>query len=163
SHWLFLIGGGIVVTLASLLGLLNRGLLAWATTGVMAVVWMGFGVQDFYPGIATMRSKVSPVVDLCRSEIDRSTPVVCFSLAHEADSLVFHLGTRHVSSYDADQIEETLQALNQAPEIIVVANENSVEFLRSNLPGDLTLSELGHYEHIFVGVCSPDSRLAARQ
>jgi 4-amino-4-deoxy-L-arabinose transferase-like glycosyltransferase len=162
SHWLFLIGGGIVVALASLLGLLRRGLLSWATTGMMAVVSMGFAMQDFYPGIATMRSKVSPVVDLCRNEIDRSTPVVCFSLAHEADSLVFHLGTRNVSSYDTDQIQETVRALNQAPEIIVVANENSVEFLRAHLPTELTLSELGHYQHIFVGVCSLDSRLAAR-
>jgi len=163
SHWLFLIGGGIVVALASVLGMLRHRLLSWATTGAMAVVWMGFGMQDFYPGIATMRSKVSPVVDLCRNEIDRSTPVVCFSLAHEADSLVFHLGTHNVSSYDTDQIQETLQALNQAPECIVVANENSVDFLRSHLPSELKLSELGHYEHIFVGVCSPDSRVASRE
>jgi spore germination protein GerM len=129
----------------------------------MAVVSMGFAMQDFYPGIATMRSKVSPVVDLCRTEIDRSTPIVCFSLAHEADSLVFHLGTRNVRSYDTDQLQETLQALHQAPEIIVVANENSIEYLRSHLPTELKLSELGHYEHIFVGVCTPDSRVAARE
>jgi dolichol-phosphate mannosyltransferase len=163
SHWLFLIGGGIVVALASVLGLLRHGLLSWATTGAMAIVSMGFAMQDFYPGIATMRSKVNPVVDLCRNEIDRSTPVVCFSLAHEADSLVFHLGTRNVRSYDTDQIQETLQALSQAPEIIVVANDNSVEYLRSHLPNELKLSELGHYEHIFVGVCAPDSRVAARE
>ena len=56
-----------------------------------------------------------------------------------------------------------MQALNESAEIIVVANENSVDYLRSHLPTELKLSELGHYEHIFVGVCTPDSRVAARQ
>jgi hypothetical protein len=120
-------------------------------------------MQDFYPGLATMRSKVNPVVDLCHAEIDRASPIVCFSLAHEADSLVFHLGTNRVRSFDSDEVEQAVQALNQGPEIIIVANENSIESLRSQLPQTLKLAELGHYEHIFVGVCTIPTDVAARR
>ena len=163
THWLVLIGAGTVVATASALGLFNRGRLPWATTGVMAVVSMGFAMQDFYPGVATMRSKVNPVVDLCQAEIDRATPVVCFSLAHEADSLVFHLGTERVRSFDADELGKVIRALNDGPEVIVVANENSIDSLRSQLPQSLKLAELGHYEHIYVGICTVSPDIAARR
>jgi dolichol-phosphate mannosyltransferase len=163
SHWLLLVGAGTAVAIVSQLGLLGRGLIPWATTGVMAVVSMGFAMQDFYPGVATMRSKVNPVVELCHAEIDRATPVVCFSLAHEADSLVFHLGTERVRSFDSDEVLKAVQALNQGPEVIVVANENSIEALRSQLPQTLKLAELGHYQHIFVGVCTIPADVAARR
>src|SRR5262249_12987917 len=122
SHWVIMIGTGGAVAVAARRGFLSQGLLPWAATGALAVISMGMAMQDFYPGIATLRSKVSPVMGLCHADVDHKTPVVCFSLAHEADSLVFHLGTHRVRSYDSDEVALAVAALDQGSEIIVVAN-----------------------------------------
>jgi dolichol-phosphate mannosyltransferase len=164
THWLALTGIGGVLVAASHAGrFLNQGFAAWRATGVFTVLCMGMAMLDFYPGIATMRSKVSPVVELCRAELDRSAPIICYSLAHEADSMAFHLGARQVQSYEWLQVDDAVSALNQAPESVVLANANEVELLRSRLPPGLTLAELGRYEHIYVGVCTATARVASRQ
>lgn len=162
-HWFALGVFGMLLAAASLRGVLHRWGLSWAATGLLTTVSMGVAMLDFYPGLATMRSKVNPIVDLCHAEIKRSTPVVCFSLAHEADSVAFHLGRQQVQSFDVGQIEATLAALNEAPEIVVLANVSGVEYLRSQLPEGMNLVELGQYEHIFVGKCTVLPRVAARQ
>jgi dolichol-phosphate mannosyltransferase len=164
SHWLVLDGIAGALAAASLSGrFLARGLAPWRATGFLTVLCMGMAMLDFYPGIATMRSKVSPIVEICRAEIDRSAPIVCYSLAQEADSMAFHLGARQVQNFEWLQVMDAVSALNQAPESIVLANANEVELLRSRLPPDLTLAELGRYEHIYVGVCTSSARVASRQ
>ncbi len=163
THWLALTAGGGGLIVASQAGRLRHGLVPWAATGAFTVVCMGVAMLDFYPGIASMRSKVNPVVELCRAEIDRSAPIVCYSLAHEADSMAFHLGARQVQNFEWLQIEDAVLALNQAPESVVLANANEVELLRSRLPPGLTLAELGRYEHIYVGVCTASARVASRE
>jgi hypothetical protein len=151
------------LVVASQAGRLRHGLAPWAATGAFTVVCMGVAMLDFYPGIASMRSKVSPVVELCRAEIDRSAPIVCYSLAHEADSMAFHLGARKVQNFEWLQVNDAVSALNQAPESVVLTNASEVELLRSRLPPGLTLAELGRYEHIYVGVCTATARVASRE
>jgi dolichol-phosphate mannosyltransferase len=162
-HWLALAGVGGALVVASRAGRLGRGLAPWTATGAFTVLCMGVAMLDFYPGIATMRSKVDPVVELCRAEIDREAPIVCYSLAHEADSMAFHLGPRKVQNFEWLQVNDAVTALNQAPESVVLANANEVELLRSRLPPGLKLAELGRYEHIYVGVCTTSARLASRE
>jgi len=162
-HWLILAGVGALLAVASPLGLLRRGLVPWAVTGALAVMSMGVAMLDFYPGVATIRSKVSPVIDLCHEEINRSTPVICYSLAHEADSLAFHVGLRQVQNYEAVELEEMVSALNKAPEHIVVAGASGLDALRARLPAGVKLVERGQYQHIFVGVCTVTPSVAERR
>jgi dolichol-phosphate mannosyltransferase len=162
-HWVALIVIGSLTAIALQLGLLRRGFAPWAATGALAVVSMSVAVLDFYPGIATTRSKVSPVLGLCHDQIDRAAPIICYGLSHEADSLAFHLGRHQVQNFDSEQATEAAGALNQAPEMLVLANVNEIQQLREQMPEGLTLAELGHYEHIFVGLCTAAPRIAARK
>ncbi|HLJ09961.1 MAG TPA: hypothetical protein VKU82_02170, partial [Planctomycetaceae bacterium] len=163
AHWAILVLGGTAAAIASWKGLLDRRLKAWAAAGVLAVVSMAAANLDFYPGVATKRSKVAPVVDLCHSKIDRSTPVVCFSLSHEADSMAFRLGGCQLQNYEFSELDAAVSALSGPGEFIVLANTTEVHVLRERLPAGLMLAELGQYEHIFVGVCSAAPQATARR
>jgi dolichol-phosphate mannosyltransferase len=162
-HWVILVGFGALLALASPLGVLRRGLVPWAVTGLLAVMSMGVAMLDFYPGVATLRSKVSPVIALCRDEINHSTPVICYSLAHEADSLAFHFGLQQVRNYESAEIDAMVAALRQAPEVVVVAGVSGIEVLRARLPNDVELVERGQYQHIVVSVCTATASVADRR
>ncbi len=162
-HWLILVGFGSLLAVASPLGQLRRGLVPWAVTGVLSVLSMGVAMLDFYPGVATVRSKVSPVIELCHEEINRSTPVLCYSLAHEADSLAFHVGPQQVQNYEALELDEMLSALNKAPEAVVVTGSSGIDALRARLPAGVKLVERGQYQHIVVGVCTVTPNVADRR
>jgi len=162
-HWLALIAGGLLAALASQFGLFRRELASWAATGALTVVSMSIAVLDLYPGIATTRSKVNPVIGLCHAEIDRADPIICYGLSHEADSLAFHLGRYPVQNYESVEVNEAARALRQAPEMLVLANASEIDYLRERLPEGLTLAELGRHEHIFVGLCTVEPRIAARK
>ena len=162
-HWVALIAGGSLVIGASQWELLQRGLISWGATALLAVVSMGVAMHDFYPGIAMMRSKVSPLVELCHAEIDRSVPIICYSLSHEADSLAFQLGQTRVQNYDTNEVDQAVSAMIRVPEMVVLANENEVADLRTRLPAGVSLSELAHYRHIFVGRCVLNPRIATRE
>jgi hypothetical protein len=162
-HWVALVAGGSLTALALQLGLFRREFAPWAATGALAVVSMSVAILDFYPGIATTRSKVTPVIGLCHAEIDRAAPIICYGLSHEADSLAFHLGRYPVQNYESVEVNEAAGALRQAPEMLVLANANEIQYLRERLPDGLTLAELGRHEHIFVGLCTAAPRIAARK
>jgi dolichol-phosphate mannosyltransferase len=162
-HWLILAGFGTLLAVAAPLGELRRGLVPWAVTAALAVMSMGVAMLDFYPGLATMRSKVSPVIELCRDEISRSTPVLCYSLAHEADSLAFHFGLQQVQNFEAVELDEIVSALNRTPESIVVAGASGIEALRARLPDSVQFVERGQYQHIVVSVCTAAPSVADRR
>ena len=89
--------------------------------------------------------------------------MICYSLAHEADSLAFHVGPRQVQNYETIEIEEVVSALNKAPEMIVVTSASSLDELRARLPAGVKLIERGQYEHIVVGVCTVTPNVADRR
>lgn len=149
--WGALIGAGGLLTIASRAGLLRRGLTPWIAAAALAVCDMGMATLGVYPDVAQTRSKVNQVVELC-AEVEDAAPVVCFSLSHEADSLAFRLGAGRVHNYEFDEIEAAANALNDTPEVIVLANVSEIDELRSRLSLGLTIAELGHCQHIFVGL-----------
>jgi 4-amino-4-deoxy-L-arabinose transferase-like glycosyltransferase len=162
-HWVGLVSVGSLLAVASPLGLVRRGLVPWGVTGLLAVLSMGMAMLDFYPGVATLRSKVSPVIDLCHDDISHSTPVICYSLAHEADSLAFQLGLQQVQNYEAAEIDAMVAALHQSPEVVVVAGASGIAPLLARLPSDITLVERGQYQHIVVSVCTSRASVADRR
>jgi 4-amino-4-deoxy-L-arabinose transferase-like glycosyltransferase len=153
SYWMALTICGTLAALASQLGFLARSLRAWSVVALLTIGDLGMGVLEFYPGIATTRSKVSPVLHLCESQIERSASVVCFSLSYQADSLAFHLGENALHAYELDEVDHVVEALNRSPETIILTKHNAVDNLRTRLPGGMTIKKLGQCEDIFVGVC----------
>jgi dolichol-phosphate mannosyltransferase len=162
-HWAILVAAGTLLAAGSQLGLLRGMRASWTAALLLAVADMGMAVLDFYPGVATFRSTIHPVVALCHDEIDRSTPVVCYALAHEADSLAFRLGCRQVQNYESHEANEAVKALTRVPEIVVLAHTSEVHDLYSRMPPGLTLAELGRYEHVFIGVCTSQPHVATRK
>ena len=160
THWAVLVACGMLLTAGSQLGLLRGVGTSWTAALLLTVAEMGMGVLDFYPGVATFRSTIHPVVELCHDEIDRSTPIVCYALAHEADSLAFRLGRRQVQNYESWEADEAVKALTKVPEIVVLAHTSEVHDLYSRMPPGLILAELGRYEHIFIGVCTAQPHVA---
>jgi hypothetical protein len=163
THWAILVAAGTLLTALSQMGVLRGLHSAWAAALVFAVVDMGMAVLDFYPGVATYRSTIHPVVAMFHDEIDRSTPIVCYGLAHEADSLAFRLGSRQMQNYESHQADEAVNALTKVPEIVVLAHTSEVHDLYSRMPPGLTLSELGRHQHVFIGVCTAQPHVAARK
>ena len=163
THWGLLVAVGVVTTACSQWGLLRVQSTSWVAAMLLAVADLGMCVLDFYPGVATFRSTVPPVVELCHAEIDRAMPVVCYGLAHEADSLAFRLGSRYVQNYHSWEGAEAVNALTKLPEIVVLAHANDIQDLYSRMPAGLTLAEVGRYEHIFIGICTAQPHVAARK
>lgn len=160
-HWAILVAVSTLVTGLSHSRVLREVGLSWTATLALSVAAMGVAVLDFYPGVATYRSTIHPVVALCHDEINRSTPVVCYALAHEADSLAFRLGCRQVQNYESHEASEAVTALTRVPEILVLAHTSEVHDLYERMPPGLTLLEIGRHEHIFIGVCSAQPHVAA--
>jgi hypothetical protein len=154
AHWAILVVSGALLSALSQIGSLRGLWSSWAAALVLAVSEMGMAVVDFYPGVAIYRSTISPVVELCHNEIDRSIPIVCYGLTHEAKSLAFRLGCRQMQNYDWNEADEAVNALAKAPEIIVLAHTTVVHNLHSRMPPGLTLSELRRHEHVFIGICT---------
>jgi hypothetical protein len=161
THWGILVAAGTLATAGSQWGLFRGVGPSWTVALLLAVADMGMGVVDFYPGVATYRSTIHPVVELCHDEIDRSTPVVCYALAHEADSLAFRLGCRQFQNYESWEANEAVNALTKVPEIVVLAHTSEIHDLYSRMPPGLTLSELGRHQHVFIGVCTAQPHVAA--
>lgn len=163
THWALLVAVATVVTACSQLRLWRGVGPTWAAALLLAVADMGMAVLDFYPGVATYRSTVHPVFELCHDEIDRSTPIVCYALAHEADSVAFRLGCRNVQNYESHEASEAVDALSRVPEMLVFAHADEVHDLYSRMPTGLTLSELGRHQHVFIGVCTAHPHVASRK
>jgi hypothetical protein len=163
THWGLLIASALLLTAGSQLGFVRGVGLSWTAALLLAVADMGMGVLEFYPGVAAYRSTIHPVVALCHDEIDRSTPVVCYALAHEADSLAFRIGCRQVQNYESHEANEAVNALTKVPEIIVLAHTSEVHDLFSRMPPGLTLSELGRHQHVFIGVCTAQPHVAVNK
>ena len=163
THWGVLVAVGILMTALAHTGHLRGIGTSWTAALLLVVADMGVAVLDFYPGVARFRSTVHPVVELCHDEIDRLTPVVCYGLAHEADSLAFRLGSRHMQNYESWEAEQAVTALTKVPEIVVLAHTSDIQGLYSRMPPGLTLAELGRYEHIFIGVCTAQPHIAIRK
>jgi dolichol-phosphate mannosyltransferase len=161
-HW----GGLTAVCLAvTIAGLWRRSRVAygeWGTAFALVACAMAMGLLDFYPGIATSRSKVDPVVTTCRDQFDRSTPIICYGLTNEADSLAFELVRGQVRNYDAWQQADAAKAIANTSEVVVLANMHSLERLVPLLPADIVIDKLAQHDYIFVGVCSKRERLARR-
>jgi len=163
THWAILIAAGAVLAAGSQLRLWRGIGPSWAAALLLVVADMGMAVLDFYPGVATWRSTIHPVVEICHAEIDRSTPVVCYALAHEADSLAFRLGCRQVQNYESHEADAAVDALTRVPENIVLAHTSEVHDLYSRMPPGLTLLELGRHQHVFIGVCTAQPHVATRK
>jgi dolichol-phosphate mannosyltransferase len=162
-HWGGLVAAGVLLTALSQSGRLPGLHRSWSSVLVLVVAAMGMAVLDFYPGVAKERSTIHPVVELCHDEIDRATPIVCYGLAHEADSLAFRLGCRQVQNYESWEVDAAVHALTEVPEMVVLAHKSEVHDLLSRMPPGLTLAERGRYEHIFIGVCTSQPHVAASQ
>ncbi|HEY2252357.1 MAG TPA: glycosyltransferase [Planctomycetaceae bacterium] len=161
THWAILVAAGALVAGGSQLRLWHGVGPSWGAALALAFANMGVGVLDFYPGVATWRSTIHPVVEMCHDEIGRATPVVCYGLAHEADSLAFRLGCRQVQNYQSHETKAAIAALTRVPEIVVLAHTSEVHDLYSRMPPGLTLAELGRHQHVFIGVCTAQPHVAA--
>ncbi|MBI3864440.1 MAG: glycosyltransferase [Planctomycetia bacterium] len=173
SHWAGLI---VLCLLAAGLGVWRqRGGIAtrpaswlpdWTAALAVCLCAMAMAMLDFYPGVAIARSKVRPVFDSCPQQLERSAPVVCYGLSHEADSLAFHLVRGQVQNYDSIQADEAVEALAQSPEAVVVAHVDEVHDLYSRLPAGVVIEKKAQCEHVFIGVCTalaPDHASATKK
>jgi dolichol-phosphate mannosyltransferase len=161
-HWAGLI---LVSGLAALIGhrrILQGGPVRWAMALFLSLSSLAMGVLDFYPGVATARSKVRPVVETCQHQFDRSAPIVCYGLTNEADSLAFHLHRGQVQNYDAYRQKDAAQAILKLPEVVVLANLHSFENLKALLPKDAVIEKLAQHDYIFVGICTTREQIAQR-
>jgi hypothetical protein len=162
-HWIGLVAIGAVAAALSQLGLLRRQFIPWGVAFGLALGNMGILTLDFFPGVASDRSKTNPILELGRDSFNRETPIVFYSITNEADSIAFRLGNRQLQCYEAHEFFGAVNAMNLAPEVIVLAHANQMKLLRSAMPADLRLDELGQYQYIVLGVCRPQTHVTAQK
>jgi dolichol-phosphate mannosyltransferase len=134
----------------------------WAMALTLSLCAMAMAVLDFYPGVATARSKVRPVMESCQDQFERSAPIICYGLSHEADSLAFHLVRGQVQNFESLQGIEAARAIAKVPEVVVLAHVDEVEYLASLLSEEVVIEKRAQYEHIFIGVCTTRPQIAQR-
>ncbi|MBS0262526.1 MAG: hypothetical protein JSS02_11295, partial [Planctomycetes bacterium] len=135
----------------------------WGVAFALVACAMAMAMLDFYPGIATSRSKVDPVVTTCQDQFDRSMPIVCYGLTNEADSLAFQLVRGQVQNYDAYHQADAARAISTSSEVVVLAHMQNLEALVPLLPPDVVVEKLAQHDYIFVGVCTKREKLAQRE
>lgn len=148
---------GLVALGLALLAVQGRRLLVgpklrWGAVAVYALVVLSFGVKDFTPAVAVQRCKVSPVLQFCSREVAQSTPIVCYSLNQEEDAFAFYFNRQQVRSFQWNQVDGAIAALQGSPQALLFADAGNLEMLRAQIPQSLKLFELGRYEHIVVGM-----------
>jgi hypothetical protein len=84
--------------------------------------------------------------------VAQSTPIVCYSLNQEEDAFAFYFNRQRVRSFQWNQVDDAIAALQGSPQALLFADSRNLELLRPQIPHSLRLVELGRYEHIVVGM-----------
>ncbi|MFN0054295.1 MAG: glycosyltransferase [Planctomycetales bacterium] len=143
---------GVALVTAFHRGWIPRSQIRWGVMAAYTMIVSSFGLMDFTPAIAVMRCKVVPVLDLCREEVSRETPIICYSLGQEEDAFAFYCHSQRVEAFEWDQVEGVVDAIQRNPEALLFVDAANVERLADKLPSTIRLVELGRHEHIVVGV-----------
>jgi dolichol-phosphate mannosyltransferase len=158
SGYLGLVALGLALLAAQGRRLIAQPKLRWGAVAVYALVVLSFGVKDFTPAVAVQRCKVSPVLQFCSREIAQSTPIVCYSLNQEEDAFAFYFNRQKVSSFQWNQVDGAIAALQGSPQALLFADADNLKMLRVQIPQSLKLIELGRYEHIVVGMTAAQNQ-----
>ncbi|HTI52038.1 MAG TPA: glycosyltransferase [Planctomycetaceae bacterium] len=158
SGYLALVVLGLALIAAFSRRLILQPRVRWGAVAVYALVVLSFGVKDFTPAVAVQRCKVSPVLQFCSREVAQSTPIVCYSLNQEEDAFAFYFNRQRVRSFQWNQVDDAIAALQGSPQALLFADSRNLELLRPQIPHSLRLVELGRYEHIVVGMTAAQNR-----
>lgn len=155
GHYAALTVTGLLLVMTLARNLIARGYTRWGVAAVYGLFVLSYGIKDFTPAIAEKRWKVSPIRQFCGKELDKSTPIVCYSLMQEEDAFTFYFHRQQVRAFQWDETADAIAALQQSPQVLLFADDQRLETLVPRLPPTLRLIELGRHENIVVSMTAP--------